>query len=290
MKNILVATDFSERSDRAIRRATLLAREFDGRMSLVHVVDDDQSRRIVQAEQREANAVLQEQVRSLREIDGLTCDFRVVLGDPFEGIALASREAKADLVVVGPHRKAALKDVFIGTTAERTIRTSDRPVLMANGNPAGPYRRILIAMDLSECSADAVRAVRTLALDRKASVSVVHVFDAPAVSMMHRASSTDDQIKDYIADEQERADGELRTFLGKLHLTPVQSILSPADRTPAHHICAAAREVSADLIVVGTRGRTGVAKILLGSVAEEVLRISDRDVLAVPPVRSATAE
>jgi nucleotide-binding universal stress UspA family protein len=53
----------------------------------------------------------------------------------------------------------------------------------------------------------------------------------------------------------------------------------------ARVICATAREVSADLIVVGTRGLTGVTKILPGSVAEEVLHVSDRDVLAVPPRR-----
>ena len=285
MKKILVATDLSERSDRAVRRATLLAKTSGASLSLVHVIDDDQPRRILRAEQQTAEAVLAEQTRSLREIDGLECASRIVLGDPFEGITAAVREDDADLLVIGPHRRQVLRDVFVGTTAERTIRASDRPVLMANGIPAGPYRHILVAVDLSGCSGDAVRAAQNLGLEAKAAVSVVHIFDAPATGLMVRASSTEDQIKDYLADEEERASGELAAFLKDLDLKPMQRFLKHNESSIAYTICAAAREASADLIVVGTHGRTGIAKTLLGSVAEETLRRSDRDVMAVPPSR-----
>ncbi|HBN50491.1 universal stress protein [Thalassospira xiamenensis] len=285
MKRILVATDFSERSDRAVRRATLLAKTSGASLSLVHVIDDDQPRRILRAEQQAAEAVLAEQTRSLREIDGLECASRIVLGDPFEGITAAVREDDADLLVIGPHRRQVLRDVFVGTTAERTIRASDRPVLMANGIPAGPHRHILVAVDLSGCSGDAVRAVQNLGLEAKAAVSVVHIFDAPAAGLMVRASSTEDEIQDYLADEEERASGELAAFLQDLDLKPMQRFLKHNESSIAYTICAAAREVSADLIVVGTHGRTGIVKTLLGSVAAETLRSSDRDVMAVPPSR-----
>jgi nucleotide-binding universal stress UspA family protein len=190
-----------------------------------------------------------------------------------------------DLLIIGPHRRQVLKDVFVGTTAERTIRASDRPGLMANGIPAGPYRHILVAVDLSECSGDAAHAVQNLGLEANAAVSVVHIFDAPASGLMHRAFSTKDKIKDYLADEEERASGELAAFLKDFNLKPVQRILKHDGSSVAHTICATARETSADLIVTGTRGRTGIARTLLGSVAEEILRNSERDVLAVPPSR-----
>lgn len=285
MRKILVATDFSERSDRAIRRATLLAKDLAGSLSLVHVIDDDQPRRLVKAEQQVASDLLAEHARTLQDVDSVDCAFRVVLGEPFEGITQAADEEDVDLVVIGPHRRQALKDVFVGTTAERTIRASNRPVLMANGIPTGRYRRVLIAVDLSACSGDAAQAVRELGLEEKVAVSVVHVFDAPASGLMRRASSTDDQIKDYIADEKERASGELKTFLDQVGLNPVQEMLTPAEASVANTICAVADNVPAELVVVGTHGRTGVGKLFLGSVAEEVLRIADRDVLAVSPRR-----
>lgn len=196
MKRILVATDFSTRSDRAIRRATLLARTHGSSMTVVHVIDDDQPKRILKAERDAASVLLSEQARSLREIDGVDCDYSVVLGNAFEGIAKAAEETNCDLLVIGPHRRQALKDVFVGTTAERTIRASSRPILMANGVPAASYRHVLVAVDFSDCSADAVQAVRALCLDRNIAVSVAHVFDTPASGMMVRASSTEDQIKD----------------------------------------------------------------------------------------------
>ncbi|MEQ8694514.1 MAG: universal stress protein [Gammaproteobacteria bacterium] len=283
MKHILVATDFSVRSDRAIRRATLLAKTSGTSLSLVHVIDDDQPRRIIQAQRQAAEDTLAEQTQSLREIDGLACTSRTVLGDSFEGITTVVREDNADLLIIGPHRRQVLKDVFIGTTAERTIRVSNRPVLMANGVPAGPYRHVLVAVDLSECSGEAVRVLQRLGLEAKAAVSVIHVFDAPAAGSMVQASSTRDQIKNYLADEEERASGELTAFLKNLNLIPAQRIMKHNESSIARTICAAAREATADLIVVGTHGRTGISKTFLGSVAEEILRESDRDVLAVPP-------
>ena len=71
LKNILVATDFSERSDRAIRRATLLAREFAASVAMVHSVDDDQPQPLIDNEREIAEKLLDEQARSLREIDGV---------------------------------------------------------------------------------------------------------------------------------------------------------------------------------------------------------------------------
>ncbi len=285
MKRILVATDFSERSSRAIQRATLLAKTSGAFLSLVHVVDDDQPRRMLQAKQRAAEDVLAEQTRALRENEGLACTSRIVLGDAFEGIAAAARQDHADLLVVGPHRRQVLKDVFVGTTAERVIRVSDRPVLMTNGIPVGPYRHVLVAIDLSECSDAAMRSLHQLGLEGDAKVSAIHVFDAPAASMMARASVTKNQIQDHLADEKERAAEELAAFLRNLDLKPEQWIVKHNDTSVAHAISAAAHEINADLIVVGTHGRTGILKTLLGSVAEELLRTSDKDVLAIPPGR-----
>jgi nucleotide-binding universal stress UspA family protein len=117
MKKILVATYFSTRSDRAIRRATLLAKKFGSAVSLIHVVDDDRPRRIVDAERDSAAMLLSEQARSVREINGVDCSADVVLGTASEGILKAAESGMVDILVVGPHRHHAFLDVFVGTTA-----------------------------------------------------------------------------------------------------------------------------------------------------------------------------
>jgi nucleotide-binding universal stress UspA family protein len=287
MKKILVATDFSTRSDRAIRRATLLARKFEAAVSLIHVVDDDRPKRIVDAERESASILLSEQARSAREIDGVDCSAGVLLGAIPDEIIKAAEAGMADILVIGPHRHHAFLDVFVGTTAERTIRSSRRPLLVASGVPAGFYRHVLVAVDLSDCSGDALRVLAGLGLDKHAAVSVVHVFSAPARSSMAAASASSEDIEDYLAREEKRAAGELSEFMRGLAFSPARQVLKLDESSVAHIICVTAREVSADLIVVGTRGLTGVTKFLLGSVAEEVLHISDRDVLAVPPRRGS---
>jgi len=290
MRHILVATDFSARSDRAIRRATLLARTYGSSMTMVHVIDDDQPKRIVEAERAASSGLLSEQARALREIDGVECDYLTILGNSFAGIAKAAGETHCDLLVMGPHRRHALKDVFIGTTAERTIRASRWPILMANGVPAGPYRHVLVGVDLSDCSADAVRSVTALGLEKHAAISVIYIVDAPATRLMSRVSMSEKQVEDYLAEVEERASKELGDFLKNLNLHPTQLIVKTNTVAAAHTINRIAQEMAADLVVVGTHGHTGIKKLLLGSVAEEVLRTADHDVLAVPPAATFKAD
>lgn len=283
MKSILVATDFSARSDRATRRAVLLAHTLEASVQLVHVVDDDQPARLVATEQAAAGTILREQSRSLREIDGLDCDYHVVLGDPFEGISRSAQKLGSDLVVIGPHRPQVLKDMFIGTTAERTIRLSSRPILMANAVPAGPYRRALVATDLSQPSGSVFRAVTELGILERQSLSLLHVFDAPESWLRTRGSLGEDQIKAYLASEKARATVDLSKFATDVGLRSADLILEPTKASTGHVINETADKMRADVIVVGTHSRSRLAKAFLGSVANEVLRIATRDVLVVLP-------
>jgi nucleotide-binding universal stress UspA family protein len=290
MKRILVATDFSTRSDRALRRAILLARQVSAEIILVHVVDDDQPPRLVKAEERAAGHLLNDLAATLREVDRVHCETRVVLGEPFQAIAEAAERADAGVVVMGPHRRQALRDVFIGTTIERTIRQSRRPVIMANAVPAGPYDRVLVATDFSDCSAITVKEARKLGLLGHIEVLVLHAFDAPARSMMTRSTMTMDQVKAYIAEEEERAAGELSKFLQGVDLRPSQRFVELIELSAQDTIRDCVHKHKVDLVVIGTHGRTGAARFFLGSVAEEVLRNSEADVLVVPGVISSSPE
>ncbi len=169
MKKIMLATDFSERSDRALRRATLLARQFEAALLIVHVVDDDQPRRIVESERDVASTLLRELRDTVQDIDGIPpCETRVELADPFVGIARAVEEVAPDLLVIGPHRRQALRDVFDGTTAERTIRSVTCPVLMVNAPPVGPYGHVMLTTDFSEGSKRAAKTCIGLGIARDA--------------------------------------------------------------------------------------------------------------------------
>ena len=283
MKKIMMATDFSERSDRALRRVVLLARQFGAGVELIHVVDDDQPRRIVDAERAGAEDLLQEMAATLRRVDGLDCRARVILAAPFAGICSAVREAGPDLLVIGPHRRQALRDVFVGTTAERTIRAVSCPTLMANATPAGSYRHILQTTDLSAGSRDALRRFAALGIGQRARNSLLHVGDAPALGLAFGYSLPKEDQEQYLADERGVAARVLSDFVASAELDRVEPLLRHETTPPAQEILKAAEEQKADLIVVATRGRSRLSRHVLGSVTEQVLRTSTMDVLAIPP-------
>ena len=283
MKKILLATDFSERSDRALRRATLIARQFDASLSIVHAVDDDQPRRIVDTELDAASELLRDLRRTVQNVDGIACETRVILADPFAGIARAAEEETPDLLVIGSHRRKALRDVFVGTTAERTIRAVACPVLMINAPPVAAYRHVMLTTDLSESGANAAKALVVRDIARGARASILHVFDAPVVHLAMSHTMPADEREAYLDDQRKEASRALAAFVKSVDWRSIKQNVRQVRNALADEILTAAKEDSADLVVVGTHGRGNLARFVLGSVAEAVLRKADRDVLAVPP-------
>ena len=283
MKKIMLATDFSERSDRALRRAVILARAHDAVLDIVHVVDDDRPRRIVDHEVNDARQLLSELTRSLNDLDGVSCSTQIVLDDPFAGIVKEVAKASPDLLVIGPHRRQILRDVFVGTTAERTIRAVSCPVLMVNGPPVGPWRHVLQTTDLSETAEKALKRFTGLGLGAGGRSSVLTVFDAPALRLAMSDSIGKAGRENYLNDLRAEALQSLAAFTARLGIGPAEKVVRPEETTVANEILKAALELNADLIVVATQGKGAVARMVLGSVAQQVLKDAQCDVLAMPP-------
>jgi universal stress protein E len=273
----LAATDFSTRSQRAMRRAGLLAREHGAELALVHVVDDDQPQDLVALETREAERILDEQIGAVPELQQVACRPLVVSGDPFDGILRTARSTQPDLIVMGAHRKQLLLDIFVGTTIERVIRTGPYPVLMVNNEAEAPYRTAVAAIDVSEPSANAIRTAKAL--------NIVHAFHPLAKGQMFVAGLGKETIDEHVAEERVRATKELTEFLRANGVDGSGSPLVVEEGSPFEVIKSAVGRLRPELLIVGTHGRTGLAKAVLGSVSEEALRSLDIDILAVPPKR-----
>jgi nucleotide-binding universal stress UspA family protein len=287
MQRIMVATDFSERSDRALRRAVLLARAHGAVLDVVHVVDDDRSPRIVEHETADARDLLHELSRTLQKVDGISSETAVLLADPFEGIVKATQDRSPDLLVIGPHRRKILKDAFVGTTAERTIRSVECAVLMVNGPPVGPYRHIMLTTDFSDNARNAMQRFLALSLEPAARHSILHVFDVLALRMGMSGTLPDEDRNFHITRQDAASRREMAKFTGGLGKQPMNVTVRYLETTEAAEIHKAADELGANLIVVSTQGKGAVARMVLGSVTQQVLQTASVDVLAIPPARSA---
>ena len=282
---ILTATDFSTRSHRTLRRAGLLAQARNAELTLVHVVDDDQPKQLVEIESREAERILAEQISAMAELRGARCRPLVVAGDPFDGILRSAASIGADLIVMGAHRKQLLRDIFVGTTVERVVRTGPYPVLMVNTEAAQAYRNAVAAVDISEPSANAIRAAKSVGVMSDESITFLHAFLPLGKRQMSRAGIDRAAIDEHVASERRRAIDELVPFVAANELGGPNVSLRVEEGDPFEVISRAVEEMRPDLLIIGTHGRSGLLKVLLGSVTEAALRDLDVDILAVPPVR-----
>jgi universal stress protein E len=155
---ILVATDLTDRSNRALERAFQLKRETGAELTLLHVVKPGLPTEIASRQRKDADAFLRD--RLPRPSGHVIPNDRhaVLVGDKFITITQEAAKQRADLIVVGAPGKYRYDDLFVGTTAERVIRFSDRPVLVVKRVSHGPYDRVLVAFDMSE---GATRALDT---------------------------------------------------------------------------------------------------------------------------------
>lgn len=282
---ILAATDFSTRSQRALRQAGLLARERDADLTIVHVVDDDQPARLVDLERREAERYLAEHSTALPELQVVNCRPTAVTGEAFDGILRAADLVSADLIVMGAHRKLLLRDVFTGTTIERVIRTGSFPVLMVNDEAATSYRRVLAAVDMVPPAARAIRAADALGLLNGDNLTAVHAFEATARGKLVYAGVETGQVDEHVADERRTVIAELEAFLAANVADIDRWTLRTGEGRPIAVIADAVQEMAADLVIVGTHGRNLIATAFLGSVAMDVVQSVETDILVVPPLR-----
>ena len=270
---ILAATDLSARSDRAVERAVVLAGEAGATLTILQVVDADLPARMADRQADDARLLIEAHVASLAGGAAVACDNRVVFGKDHVDVLAVAEEVKAGLVVIGVHRNET-RELFAGTTAERVLRDGATPVLLVKTRSAGPYRRPLIAVDLSECSGVAVEFAARLLPGRE--LQLVHAFDTPYKAFLTDESNRREASRIH----HEQMDEFVRRHCAHLPTLPApivrQGSVGQVIRDQVEHL-------RPDLLVVGTHGRGGIARAVLGSVAEDLLSRPPCDVLAVRP-------
>ena len=299
LRRILCATDLSSASAPAWNFAQRLARPSGARLILLHVVpfvpvpiegaiDAETYQRLVEDDRQNALEELDRLSRSVA--DGAGADVRVEEGPPAPRILEAAEREGADLIVVGTHGRTGLDRLLVGSVAEHVVHLATRPVVTvrptAGGEPSGSLTRILYPTDFSETAERAWPWVKVLAEATGASVELLHVV---------REVVTDREVDPAIlarAAELIRQDARRTAdaFVERSGLPASRVTIHLAGGVEADQISHFAAARHADLVVMGTHGRTGFLRLALGSVARRVLHHAPCPVLtvgpAVPPASS----
>lgn len=205
--------------------------------------------------------------------DRIRC--RAVAGTPEQAITRVAGEVRADLVIVGATRLGRVGRFLLGTTAQRVVRSSPSPVLVLRSTEWREPRRILFATDLSPASAEASAfglGVAESLTDRPEKRFVLVLgYDLMPPPPLSRSAYDD------------AAAGELRRFVEALPVSTGEAELHVASGEPTEVLVSEAGEWGADLLVLGSQGRSGLPRLLIGSVAEFVVKRAPCDVLVVRP-------
>lgn len=282
---ILAASDLSERATQALVRARLLAEALGAEVRAVHVMEDaaaDPAARGRHPELArrlgEAAAILEDRLAAQARAAGCHCAVEVRCGRDYVEIIRAARELQAGVVVLGAHGRHHLSDWFLGTTAERVVSKGDRPVLVVKRAAEAPYRRVLVPVDFSRGSREALRQAAALA--PQAELTVLHVYQTWFEAVLRRGGASEREIGLAHEEEVRHFTGELRHLLADCALEGRARSVALPGYAPAV-ITEQIRAVDADLVAMGTRGASSLRHVLLGSVTEHVLREAGCDVLAV---------
>lgn len=279
LKRLLAATDLSPRAEKAIARAAQVADEHGATLTVLHVLPGAAG---YEARNQQIALKIEEDLR--REVETLfphrdrTATINVVTGTPFVEIIRRAREESDDLIFVGAHGAQFIKDLLVGTTAEKIVRKGDRSVLVVKQAPRRPYRRVLVPVDFSDESREALELALRLA--PHARFHVLHAYRG-IEGRLWRSDFTHDEVMSYRSQLRNEKRQEMKVFLRGIDCAgkPIRQMLRHGQAP--HVITAVARHLHADLVSVGTVGRTGLPYILLGSVAEHVLREASCDALVV---------
>lgn len=284
---ILAATDFSPAARHAADRAARVARETGAALALLHVLPGGSlaelrqwlgaGHALEQQLQAETRGLLQQAAETLQRERGVAVRTLQASGEAFQEIAREAEREDAALMVLGARGAGFLRRLVLGSTTERLLRRSTRPLLVVRQMPHEPYRRALVAVDFSPWSAAAVQAARRVAPGAR--LLLFSVFQVPFEEKLRFAGVDDATIEHYR--RQARADA-----LHRLHKLAHQAGLKADAWEPqvtegdaSLRIVETEQVLDCDLVVLGKHGQSVTEELLLGSTTKHVLAEGSADVL-----------
>ena len=292
IKKILWAFDGSKESEEALKYSVLLGKKFGSEIIGIHVLPE---KLIYESEFRDWIVKVEERIKSqLTSIayeltsQGLNFQRLVLKGEPDKEIVELARREKANLIVMGKRGQGVVDRMLTGSTTLKVLRESNTPVLTVKkrDEKATPdIRKILVPIDICEDSDSAINYAIDLGLKLKAGISVLYVFSLYFYDYEIPYTALDDLINASSIELSRRVE-EIKL---KRQVTDNEVAKLEINTEAIHGISTAisivdyASKIDADLIVINTRGRKGVKRLILGSVTEKVIQEAPCAVLALKP-------
>jgi nucleotide-binding universal stress UspA family protein len=285
--HILAATDLSGPAQHAADRAARLAHETGAALTLMHVLPGGALQELrqwlgsghpmVQQLQDEAHRELGQRVADLQARRHVVIRPVVASGSALDEIGTEAETLDAALLVVGARGAGFLRRLVLGSTSERLLRRTKRPMLVVRQTPHEPYRRVLVALDFSPWSAQAIVVARRVA--PHARLILFHAYQVPFEGKLHFAGVDTEIIDHYRQRERAEATQRVRALAHDSGLKSGDWDPCIVEGDASQRIIEHEQEEDCDLVVLGKHGQSATEDLLLGSVSKHVLAEGSTDVL-----------
>lgn len=270
---ILLATDFSARSDRAEARALALARQYDCKLLVLHVLEGKPRRRLTRRtrfspQSRPENRLIERTKRQLLNAlvqGGNRVAVRIEEGEPAPTVLRIAQEEGCDLIVIGVARNEMLGRFTLGETVDELMRDSLIPLLIVTDRVHGPYNNIVVASDYSDASRRALEAAAAFFPDQI--LRILHAHGAPG---------------SYAVDDVESYREQMRLAARRQYLAFLNTVNLPAEQRARFEVLIEGgnltellrdlvESTSIDLVVLGSRVRGLLPEAFVGSIAKRIV-------------------
>ena len=280
-RSVVIGLDASDLSARALPFAQDIAEQWRGRLILVHATGSGEEHVPVPLELE-----LHELVRELAE-EGINADAVIRASEPAQAIVDVARERDADLIVMASHQRHGLDRWLNGSVTEKVLALSRAPLLVVPSHTTATRtrsQRILIPLDGTRVGEAPLDFLRERATVRPIEVLLVRIVsDAPIVVGMAPGFTSAPLTAEDLDAEVTEATRYLASMAESIRDSRVSAhyqVIESAEPVP-RVMLKAARDAGADLIALGSHAKSGMSRLVLGSVSEEILERSPIPVLLV---------
>ncbi|WP_198668041.1 universal stress protein [Saliphagus sp. LR7] len=288
---VLIAVDESDHSRRAAMVGLAFATAYGADIDVVHAVEDASSTTSTETGTRDhqgADDILQDISERATDV-GVTVETHAVEGNPPEVIVNQANESNADLIVMGRQGRSGISEQVLGSVTDRVLRNTDVPVLVVpSGEPVSSdgsrFDRILAPTDGSETAEQAAPYSTDIAKHHDATLHVLNVID-PRFEGIFSAGGGSEEFFERL---EERGHDFIDQYIEHGGQTTTETPTDVDIRkavvrgTTSEEIDEYAVENDIDLVVMASQGESGLTGQLLGSIADQTLRESEKPVLIIP--------
>ncbi len=269
LEKVLLAHDFSKSSENVVSTAIGLAKVFNSKVLLIHVLPDEINDEKIKLLLRDtADQKLEEAAKRIQDEGVQVIKSMLKFGSAHENIVDAAQKERVNLILVGSGETAKGEKFQLGTTAHQIIQGSEQPVYVVKDHSTLDVKRILCPIDFSNNSKRALKNAITIARRLEAELHILNVIESQGFKWF----SMEKELEIERDQQQKQLQEKLNRFLEEFNLVGLTWHQEIRNGDASKEILDSIAENDIDLLLMGTSGKTGLSRLVIGSVTEKVIR------------------